>query len=99
MLTLQWAWQGSEVDYHHVFSLRVPDAPDERVTTTMFMRVLAHYTLDELPDEALGEVLEFLGSAWAVHQPLAPPETSEPPRTRRGKITKRYVRPTYIIED
>ena len=54
--------------------------------------------LDALPDVALDEVLEAFSHVWAFYQPVKP-EIADAPKARKGKITRRYERPAYTIED
>lgn len=61
-------------------------------------RLFAHVALDAIPEAALGEILECLANAWAFYQPTLP-SVQEQPKTRKGKVTRRYERPTYVIED
>lgn len=99
ILTLQWVRADSGGGFHHFVSYRSSSAFNANAATPVYRRLFAHLALDELPDEALAEVLECLANAWAFHQPVVPPSGSEQPLTRRGKITKRYERPTYSIEE
>lgn len=79
-------------------SFRFADTIDAAAVVPVYKRLVAHLALDELPDAALAEILDCLGNAWAFHQPTAP-QVVEQPNARKGKLTRRYERPTYAIED
>jgi hypothetical protein len=46
----------------------------------------------------MSEVLDYLGNAWIFHQP-AVQEAEQPAKKLRGKVTRRYERPTYAVEE
>jgi len=98
MLTLHWTREASEGDQHHVFAYKFADPFDSAAVAPVYKRLFAHLALDELPDAALTEVLDFLGNAWIYYQPTMP-EVPEPSTTRKGRVTRRYERPTYTIEE
>lgn len=98
MLTLAWSREASDGDLHHVFSYKFADPFSVTAAMPFYRRLFAHLALDELPDAALAEVLDYLGNAWMFYQPITP-EVTEPPKTRKGKVTRRYERPTYTIEE
>ena len=98
MLTLHWTREAPGGDLDHVFSYKFADPFSGADMLPVYGRLLAHLVLDELPDSALSEVLDYLGNAWIFHQPTAP-ETEPPARTLRGKVTRRYERPMYTIEE
>jgi hypothetical protein len=98
ILTLNWSRQGSEGDLHHFFSYKFAEPFSATTPVPIFRRLFAHLALDELPDAALPEALDFLSNAWIFYQPMVP-EIQEPPQTRKGKVTRRYERPTYTIEE
>lgn len=98
MLTLHWTREASDGDLHHVFSYKFADPFSVTAAVPIYKRLFAHLALDELPDTALTEVLDFLGNAWIFYQPTMQ-EVQEPPRARKGKVTRRYERPTYTIEE
>ena len=97
MITLHWARESSDGDLQHSFSFKFTDSSTS-ATAPLYKRLFAHLVLDALPDTALDELLESLSNAWAFHQP-AVPEIPEPAKIRKGKVTRRYERPTYSIED
>lgn len=70
----------------------------ERGARVNYKRLFAHLFVDELPDDALAEILEFLANAWLFYQPtaLALEQTG---KKLRGKVTRRYERPSYTIEE
>lgn len=98
MLTLHWAREASDGDLHHILSYKFADPLNATASAPIYRRLFAHLALDELPDAALTEVLDFLGNAWIFYQPTMP-EVQEAPRTRKGKVTRRYERPTYTVEE
>jgi len=98
MLTLHWAREASDGDLHHIFSYKFADPVSAAATAPVYKRLFAHLALDELPDTALTEVLDFLSNAWIFYQAAAP-EVLKPPKTRKGKVTRRYERPTYTVEE
>jgi hypothetical protein len=98
MLTLHWTREASEGELYHILSHRFADPFSATTAAPIYNRLFAHLVLDELPDSALGEVLDFLGNAWIFHQPPVP-EIEQPAKARRGKVTRRYERPTYTIEE
>lgn len=98
ILTLHWTREASDGDLHHLFSYRFADALTATTAAPVYRRLFAHLALDELPDEALPEILEFIANAWIFHQP-APPHIEQPVQTLKGKVTRRYERPTYTIEE
>jgi hypothetical protein len=98
MLTLSWTRQASEGDLHHLFAYRFSDPADVTATAPIYRRLFAHLVLDELPDTTLPEVLDHLSDAWVFHQPIAS-EVQSQPRVLRGKVTRRYERPTYSIDE
>jgi hypothetical protein len=98
ILTLNWSRQGSDGDLHHLFSYKFAEPRSVTASAPIYKRLFAHLALDELPDAALTEVLDFLGNAWIFYQPMMP-ENQEPPKSRKGKVTRRYERPTYTIEE
>ena len=63
------------------------------------MRIFGHLILDELPDEALSEVLELLSNAWTFYAPASRQLEAPPKRVLKGKVTKRYERPAYSINE
>lgn len=97
MLTIGWHRESSIGDLHHLFSYKFAAPFDVTSTAPVSARLLSHLILDGLPDEALPEVLEFLGNAWVFYQPG--PTPIEPPQTPalKGKVTKRYERPAYSL--
>jgi hypothetical protein len=100
MLTLQWSREASEGDLSHRFSFTFAEPLSAPVLAPICMRLLAHLTLDQLPDAALTEVLTSLNSAWMFYQPVRA-EFQETARIRKGKgkVVRRYNRPTYAIEE
>lgn len=98
MLTLHWARETSDGDLHHVLSYRFADPFDTTADAPIYRRLFAHLALDELPDVAMTEVLDFLGNAWIFHEPITP-EVKQPTKVFRAKVTRRYERPTYAIEE
>lgn len=98
ILTLHWTREASDGDLHHFFSYKFADPFSATATAPVYGRLFAHLALDELPDAAVPEVLDFLANAWIFHQPSAP-EIEQPAKTRKGKVTRRYERPTYMIEE
>ncbi len=98
ILRLNWSREGSDGALHHMFSYKFAETCDATSTAVVYRRLFAHLALDALPDAALGEILENLGNAWAFYRPPVP-QSSEPLKTRKGKVSRRYERPTYTIED
>jgi len=98
ILTLHWTREASHGDFHHFFSYRFADPVGALAPATVYNRLFAHLALDALPDEAMADVLDYLGNAWVFYQPTLP-GIEEPVRTLRGRITRRYERPTYAIEE
>ncbi len=98
ILTLNWIREASEGDLHHFFWYKFADPFGATATAPVYRRLFAHLALDELPDAALNEILDCLGNAWVFHQPAAL-EVEQPARRLRGKVTRRYERPTYSIEE
>lgn len=98
ILTLNWTREASEGDLHHFLSYRFADPFSATATAPVYRRLFAHLALDELPDAALNEILDCLGNAWIFYQPT-PLEVEQPSRTLRGKVTRRYERPTYAIDE
>ena len=98
ILTLNWVRQGSAGDLHHAYSYKFAEPFDIASAMPVCQRLLSHLVLDELPDSALSEVLNFLGDVWLFHQPTPQP-ARESVRLRKGKVTRRYERPTYAIEE
>jgi hypothetical protein len=98
MLTLHWTREASDGDLHHVFSYKFADPFSTTAASPVYNRLFAHIVLDDLPDSAMTEVLEYLGNAWIFHQPPAP-EIEQHVKKLRGKVTRRYERPTYTIEE
>ena len=98
ILTLKWSRQGSDGDLHHYFSYKFAEPYNVTAAAPVYKRLFAHLALDVLPDSALSEVLDFLGNAWAFYEPVKS-EIQEPPKVRKGKVMRRYERPTYTIEE
>jgi len=98
VLTIQWTREASEGDFSNVFSYRSADPHDATIHPSVYKRIFAHLVLDELPEGAMGEVLDFLGNVWIFNQPTAP-QIAPTTKTIRGKVTRRYERPTYSIEE
>ncbi len=100
MLTLHWTRNASDGNLLHFFSYRFADPFNATTASAIYKRLYAHLALDELPDAAMTEVLEYIGNAWLFHQPTsAAPESEQPARTLKGKLTRRYERPTYTVEE
>lgn len=97
ILTLSWTRQASEGDLHHLFAYKFSDPSYVAATAPIYRRLFAHLALDELPDSALPEVLDHLSDAWEFHQSIAP-EVQSQPRVLKGKVIRRYERPTYSID-
>ncbi len=97
-LTLGWKRHTPEGDFHHYFAHPVSD-PFEPTTAVLTPRSCAYMLLDDLPSEALPEVLEYLAQAWKFW--AYPVEPIEPPKTRvlKGKVVRRSERPAYSIPD
>jgi len=98
--TLRWRRESAQGDLHHFFAYRVTDPADLTATTPLYPRLFAHLLLDDLPSEALTEVLEHLADAWAFYQhpqPLAPSQPQH--RTFKGKVIRRYERPAYTLSE
>jgi hypothetical protein len=97
-LTLGWKRHSAEGDFHHFFAHQIIDASDS-TTTALYPRLFAHLLLDELPQEALPELLEYLASAWSFYTlplELVPPQAR---RVLKGKVVRRSERPTYSLPD
>jgi hypothetical protein len=99
MLTLNWTREASEGDLHHFLAYRFTERSLTTSIAPVFQRLVAHLLLDELPDSALPEILDYLGTAWAFHQPISAEKKTEQPHMRKGKVTRRYERPTYFIDE
>jgi hypothetical protein len=98
ILTLNWTREVSEGDLHHFFAYRFSELSDVTSSAPIYKRLFAHLLLDELPDTALPEILKHLSDAWLFYQPTAPEVQSEP-RVLKGRVTRRYERPTYSIDE
>lgn len=98
ILTLQWCRETSDGDLHHVCSYKFATPADASTHAPVYKRVFAHFVLDELPDTAIADVLDYLGNAWVFNRPLDH-EVVSPTKPLRGKVARRYERPTYSIEE
>lgn len=99
MLTLNWTREASEGDFYHFLAYRFTDQSVTTAAAPVCQRFLAHLMLDELPDAALPEILDYLATAWTFHQPVGAEKTTQQPGVRKGKVTRRYERPTYFIDE
>lgn len=99
-LTLNWQKQLSIGDLHHFVAYRVPEPSDATSLKSFYSRLFSHLVLDELPDDALPEVLEFLANSWTFHdRPPVQPVAPQGSKTLKAKLTKRYDRPVYSLPD
>lgn len=62
-------------------------------------KIFAHLLIDQLPEQAIGEVFECLANLGDFYL-SAPPEISVPEnRSLKGRIVKRRERPSYYLAD
>lgn len=95
--TLSWRREGAEGDLHHFLAYQVTDPFDATATTPLSPRLFAHFLLDDLPPEALTEVLEHLADAWVFYQQPQSPAPLPQQRFLKGRVVRRYERPAYAL--
>jgi hypothetical protein len=99
VITGGWARDSSGGDLQHFFAFRFTQPYEATSASSIFPRLMAHFILDQLPDQAFAEVLEQLSNAWSFYQ-IEPPQAEPPaPKSKpvKGKMTRRYERPAYSL--
>jgi hypothetical protein len=99
VITGGWLRESFEGDLQHFFSFRFAQPYEATSASPIFPRLIAHLIVDQLPDQALPEVLEQLGNAWLFYQ-FVPPQgepASPSSNSLKGKMIRRYERPTYSL--
>lgn len=100
MLTFGWGHSTGGVDYTHIFKVKAA-SPDSGIEDFR-NRLVSHLAVDLLPDAALGSLLVEIAQLWEAHQPHREDRLLESATTRRvlkGRIGKRFERPTFTLEE
>lgn len=98
VVTFHWYRGAPEGSLHHYLSYHFTNPAGTETEEPVYKRLFAHLALDELPDAAMTEVLGMLGDVWAFNRPIST-EAPAPMKRSRARITHRYERPTYAIEE
>ncbi|OFV96270.1 MAG: hypothetical protein A3F68_09625 [Acidobacteria bacterium RIFCSPLOWO2_12_FULL_54_10] len=98
-LTVAWKRASAYGDLHHFWAYQFGKIPDTPSAVHIYYRLVSNLLLDELPEQALPEVLQHLADAFVFYQPTKGelPTQQRPPL--KGKVTQRYERPTYSLVD
>lgn len=99
MLTVAWKRASSRGDWHHLLAYQFGKFPGTTSAIPIYYRLISHLLLDELPEDALPEVLQHLADAFVFYQPTKAELPPQQIRPLRGKVTQRYERPTYSLVD
>ncbi len=99
---LGWEQTTGEADFSHLFRWRFREGATTETSSRVKARLVLHALVDLVPDEGLPDLIREIGRISEEYEPLPPLKmlASAPvSRIAKGKIVRRYERPTFPISE